>query len=223
MFPSDPTVAVTVPSLGFLIKHPGLSGQSCPKYSLFDLGLRDHLNMYMNEQQTLHQSQKAYVLGPGVALLLRQGGLDPNDIDTVILSRLHYDHHGDSEDFPDSECIVGAGSLELLRNELNIKSSHQFFDKDLFKGRSRVSELPSAEDPPWKPLGPFGGAFDLLGDGSIYVVDAPGHLPCHINLLCCTNPTEWKYLGGDSLRLSSGQCEFATWTDDHGDMHCIHA
>ena len=48
-------------------------------------------------------------------------------------------------------------------------------------------------------LGPFPRVYDYLGDGSTFIVDAPGHLPGHINLLVRTNPHgSWLYLAGDS-------------------------
>jgi glyoxylase-like metal-dependent hydrolase (beta-lactamase superfamily II) len=50
-----------------------------------------------------------------------------------------------------------------------------------------------------RALGPFPRAYDYFRDGSMFVIDAPGHLPSHINLLVRTNPRgSWLYLAGDS-------------------------
>lgn len=224
--PSDPKAVVTVPSLSFLITHPGVEGQGTPRYLLFDLGLRAELHNYMKEQKSHLGSRVPYRLGPGVPQILQNGGLDPIDIDTVIISHVHYDHHGDPADFPRAQFYLGSGSLALLQHGLGrSNASHQYFDPNLFREVSRVEEFPSPSTPLWKPLGPFDATFDLFNDGSIYVVDAPGHLPGHINLLCRLGDQKWIYLGGDSchdLRLLSGEREIATWMDVHGQANCIH-
>lgn len=223
--PSDNHARITVPSLSFLITHPAPEGQDKPSYMLFDLGLRTHLNDYMVDQQSHLQSRIPYRLGPGLSQGLGQRGLDLDDITTVILSHVHYDHHGDPAQFSNAEFFVGAGSLNLLRNGTGISESHQVFDPNLFQHVSRVSELPSTDMAAWKPLGPFNAALDFFKDGSVYVVDAPGHLPGHINLLCRLGPEKWIYLGGDSchdMRLLNGERQIATWVDVHGNTGCIH-
>jgi glyoxylase-like metal-dependent hydrolase (beta-lactamase superfamily II) len=48
-------------------------------------------------------------------------------------------------------------------------------------------------------IGPFPHAMDFFGDGSVYVVDAAGHAPGHINLLARTSADgAWICLAGDS-------------------------
>jgi len=225
--PSNFNTSITVPSLSFLITHPGLEGhgQVQPRHILFDLGLRARLEDYTKENQSHLQSRIPYQLGPGVAETLRQGGLNPAQIETVILSHVHYDHHGDPADYPNAQFLLGSGSLSLINHGLGASASHQFFDPDLFRDIARVEELPDPQNSGlWKQLGPFERTFDLLGDASIFVVDAPGHLPGHINLLCRIGPCKWAYLGGDSchdVRLLSGECAVATW-QDKGRETCIH-
>ncbi|KAL2786634.1 beta-lactamase-like protein [Aspergillus keveii] len=217
--------AVTVPSLSFLITHPGTGSETKPRYLLFDLGLRAKLGDYMKQQQIHLESRRPYVLGPGVAQWLRHGGIDPADIDTVILSHIHYDHHGDPAELSNAKFFVGAGSLNVLKDGLGISASHQFFDPDLFRNTTEVNEFPSPDTPSWRAVGPFEAALDFLGDGSVYVVDAPGHLPGHTNLLCRVGPAKWIYLGGDSchdVRLLTGERQIATWADAHGNTGCIH-
>jgi glyoxylase-like metal-dependent hydrolase (beta-lactamase superfamily II) len=80
----------------------------------------------------------------------------------------------------------------------------------------------------WKQTSIFESTLDLFGDGSVYVVSAPGHLPGHLNLLCRVEGGKYIYLAGDSVhdpRLLSGEKEIATWTheNDPAITCCIHA
>ncbi|PYH70759.1 MBL fold metallo-hydrolase [Aspergillus vadensis CBS 113365] len=199
----------------FLIAHPRAI---LPRYLLFDLGLRSRLERYLPAQQApLTNHVAPYRLGRGVAQHLRDGGLDPDAVDTVILSHLHYDHHGDPGDFPQSRFIVRAGSLSLLHRGLEGTSvSHQAFDAELFRTVQSSGAV---------PLGPLPAALDLLGDGYVYVVDAPGHLPGHLNLLCRLGLHGWIYLGGDScrdVRLLNPERGIVTREDKQSVCHCIH-
>ena len=81
---------------------------------------------------------------------------------------------------------------------------------------------------PWQSKSVFPHAIDIFHDGSVYIVDAPGHLPGHINLLCRVEADRYVYLAGDSYhdaRLLSGEKDIATWNDNScpGVVCCIHA
>ncbi|KAK0629395.1 beta-lactamase-like protein [Bombardia bombarda] len=87
-------------------------------------------------------------------------------------------------------------------------------------------------DKPWGALSDFSlpSTLDLFGDGSLHIVDAPGHLPGHINLLARISSeeggTRWVYLAGDSChdrRIMRGEREIGEWKDQHGHTCCIHA
>lgn len=209
----------TVPSLTFLITHPGPPE---PWYMMFDLGLRKARERYPEVLQKHIDGRAPYDLAPGVAAQLEAGGLDPAAIHAVMLSHVHYDHHGDPEDFPNATFRVGHGALDVLKHGLGAIASHQHFDPDTLPA-DRSKELPDPDGGDWKPLGPFPKAHDLRGDGSIYVIDTPGHLPGHVNLLCRTKE-RWLLLCGDAFhdrRLLTGEKEIGTWEGPHGTL-CIH-
>jgi glyoxylase-like metal-dependent hydrolase (beta-lactamase superfamily II) len=77
----------------------------------------------------------------------------------------------------------------------------------------------------WRPVGPFPLAHDFFGDGSMYLVDAPGHCPGHMNLLVRTSSDgAWLYLAGDALhdrRLLTGEYTMATKTAEDGTVSAI--
>lgn len=47
------------------------------------------------------------------------------------------------------------------------------------------------------PLGSFDRALDLYGDGSLYLLDAPGHMPGHIAALARVSPDSFVLLAAD--------------------------
>lgn len=77
----------------------------------------------------------------------------------------------------------------------------------------------------WQPLGPFPRALDFYNDGSLYIVDAPGHMAGHINVLARTSADgAWVYLAGDSAHhwnLVTGESDiFSEYRD--GEYDCAH-
>jgi glyoxylase-like metal-dependent hydrolase (beta-lactamase superfamily II) len=242
--PYDDSQKRTVPSLAFLISHPGLPLQGSedrkPIRMMFDLGLRSVMHRYTKMQQDHFRTRKPYALNLSIANQLASGGISAtDDIAFVMLSHVHYDHHGDPEDFPNAKFILGSGSLKLLQEGLGGRGTHQHFQADLLQVE-QVLELPHADGGDaefhltldnivlksrWTPLWTLPRTLDLFGDGSVYVVDSPGHLPGHINLLCRVGPDRWVYLGGDAchdMRLLTGERRISTWEDDHGNTLCIH-
>ena len=78
---------------------------------------------------------------------------------------------------------------------------------------------------PWKRLGPFPNALDFYNDGSLYIIDSPGHLQGHITALIRIGPGKWLYLAGDSCHhpdLLSGRRRIAQWETSSG-CACVHA
>jgi glyoxylase-like metal-dependent hydrolase (beta-lactamase superfamily II) len=78
----------------------------------------------------------------------------------------------------------------------------------------------------WQPHGNLPHVLDLFRDGSLLVVNAPGHLPGHINLLARTSLDHQIYIGGDAChdrRLLTGEKTIGEWNDAHGQVCCMHA
>jgi glyoxylase-like metal-dependent hydrolase (beta-lactamase superfamily II) len=77
----------------------------------------------------------------------------------------------------------------------------------------------------WEKLGPLPNVIDVFSDGSVYLVDSPGHLDGHLNLLARLGPRKLLYLAGDAChdrRIMRGELEIRTWTNLHGEQCCIH-
>ncbi|KAL1884028.1 hypothetical protein Daus18300_000137 [Diaporthe australafricana] len=215
-----------VPSLSFLIVHNNDNGQRTN--ILFDLGLRRNVDDYIAPVRNHLQFRQPMNTLPDVKQTLVDGGVSPSDIGHVIISHVHWDHTGTPADYPQAQFWVGDGALNVLENGLGSHMSHSHFESELFTDLS-VKEFPK---PPtggeggdgWQKLGNF-WVYDFMGDGSVWVVDAPGHLPGHVNLLARLEQKRWIYLVGDAChdrRLLTGEKKIAEWKDTEGRSCCIH-
>jgi len=96
-------------------------------------------------------------------------GVKPEQIELVGVSHLHLDHIGQASSFPKATLLIGAGDWSVLTT------------KPLPAG---VNAAPVA---PWVEGGgkvdPVKGDRDVFGDGSVTMIDLPGHTPGHHGLL----------------------------------------
>lgn len=230
---ADPEKRSTVPSMCFLIQHPSTEKQR-PERLVFDLGLKRDLASYVQGMQA-HISQRHPIRTlPDVKATLLEGGLDPvSDVDFVLLSHSHWDHIGTPTDFPNSKFVVGSGTLHLYDNGAPHYPS-EMFERDLLP-RDRTYELPPTmstdtaaaqqTEHKWQPLSAFPNTIDFFNDGSVYVIDTPGHLRGHINLLLRLSAGKWVYLGGDCChdpRILRGEKGIAEYDDGHGGKRSVH-
>ncbi|OCL05537.1 hypothetical protein AOQ84DRAFT_298755 [Glonium stellatum] len=235
---ADPSKRTTVPSLSFLIQHPSprRPDRTTTKL-LFDLGLKRDLSGYRTLQQQHIAQRQPISTSPDAAASLRAGGLDPADIDLVMLSHVHWDHVGTPADFSTATFVVGAGTLRVLRDGDGPNYPRELFNADELPA-DRTVELPpvraDAEEGAqvrrtehvWAPFAGFPAAVDFFGDGSVWVIDAPGHLTGHVNLLTRVGPGRWVYLGGDcchDVRILAGEKSIAEYEDGRGGIRSVHA
>ncbi|KAI0644569.1 hypothetical protein C8Q79DRAFT_1011601 [Trametes meyenii] len=215
-----PGERVALPDLAFLLRHSGAH----PPF-LFELGVRtDTARLPAGTRAAIAKAGIA-VEGPATNLraALARGGLAPDTVAHVCVSHIHLDHAGDPALFPRARLLLGAGSEGLV-------AAHGPDFHDTFfaialppaesEARARVEFLDPAG---WPPLGPFPHARDWYGDGSVYVVDAAGHVPGHVNVLARTSADGgWVFLAGDSThdwRVIHGAARFA----HHPTKGCMHA
>ena len=160
------------------------------------------------------------------------------------LQQVHWDHIGEPRDFPTSTFVVGHGALALLDGtSSSLRGGHSFFESDLLpEGRTIELSEPLAHTlmkhdsrtasgeinlkSSWQAYGSLPEVLDLFRDGSLLVVNAPGHLPGHINLLARISEDHQVYMAGDAChdrRLLTGEKTIGEWNDAHGHICCIHA
>lgn len=209
-----------VPSLAFLLTHAQTRARL-----LFDLGMDPE-----------HEYTEVYKARPHIGIIhkpvppvdivssLKKGGLKPEDVSHICLSHVHWDHVGNPSLFPKAEFIVGGEARKLFSPGFptNPKSA---FPEDLLPAER--TKFVDTENDDWRPVGPFPRALDYFGDGALYIVDSPGHLPGHLNILARTsNDGAWIYLAGDSAhdwRLVRGEGNIAEFVDESRGRICIHS
>lgn len=232
---------------------PGRPGSKTTNI-VFDLGIKRDLSSYAPSQEAHIAGRQPIITEPDCAASLRKGNLEPTtDVDMVMLSHVHWDHVGTPGDFPASVFVVGSGTLDMLRNGAGPLYPASIFNDDEVPA-SRTVELPpvlrpngdgeytepphtppnpqardllpaAAADWAWKPLAAFPAAIDLYGDGSIHVIDAPGHLYGHVNLLARIGEKRYVYLGGDCChdpRILRGEKGIAIYDDGKGGTRSVH-
>ncbi|KAG6902653.1 hypothetical protein C0995_013778, partial [Termitomyces sp. Mi166 len=206
-----PGEVLTAPSLAFLLQH-STNGQNF----LFDLGIRKDWHTYPPETVKLIETF-GLSIPQDVVESLAKGGMLPSEISTICLSHVHFDHMGDYTLFPKSTLLLGEESKHVLAPEY----VEPLIIKDLPLDRTKF--LSTVE---WQPLGPFPRAFDFYGDGSLYIIDAAGHLPGHLNVLARTSADgAWIFLAGDSAHhwdLVTGKGQIAIHEHMHGFFRCAY-
>lgn len=101
---------------------------------------------------------------------LAELGVKPGDIDFVGVSHLHFDHIGQLDLFPNATLLIGKDDWDLI----NAKEPDPRIDTAPFK--LWLGGAPGKSDP-------VDGDKDVFGDGSVVMLDMPGHTPGHHSLL----------------------------------------
>lgn len=83
------------------------------------------------------------------------------------------------------------GHLASGKPDPNVQWDGRFFDPN--NATERWKEL----EGPWMPFGPFEKAMDFFGDGSFWVIQAPGHMQGNLCAAAKIESGDWVLLGSD--------------------------
>lgn len=153
---------VTIPYLVFLVDHPDGT-------VLFDCG--PHPDLAVDPRTRLGAAAETYriAVAPGedAASRLRAADIDPDGIEHVVCSHLHYDHAGGLSSFP--------------RATIHVQAVERAFAAS--PSESQRNEYVPADCPPGATWHELSGRHDLFDDGSVVTVPTPGHTPGHQSML----------------------------------------
>ncbi|EGO53905.1 hypothetical protein NEUTE1DRAFT_103417 [Neurospora tetrasperma FGSC 2508] len=196
---------LAAPMFAFLIQHP-VTGRSL----LFDLGMRKDIEN-MPPKLLHHFGEIGWTLSAekNVADILKENKFDVSRVEAVVWSHYHFDHIGDITTIgPQAALIVGPGFKKGLMPGYPTNPDSPILEAD-YKDRELIEvDFTSAasDGKNWKRLqiGRF-PAVDYFGDGSFYLLDAPGHAIGHMcGLARVTSQQTDGYdsficLGGDAV------------------------
>lgn len=110
---------------------------------------------------------------------LTRVGVRPDQISFVGISHYHGDHTGQAADFPGATLLIGTPDWEVIR--ARPEEAAKF--TPWISGGSRVQPVPADHD--------------VFGDGSVMMLNMPGHTPGHHTLLVRLPTTGYVLLSGD--------------------------
>ncbi|PIG81788.1 hypothetical protein AARAC_011840 [Aspergillus arachidicola] len=119
-----------------------------------------------------------------------------SDIEAIVWSHNHFDHTGDPSRFPTStQLIVGPGVKKGSWPGYPSRPDGTVLDSDAVGREIREINF----DNTGLRIGRF-DAFDYFGDGSFYLLDAPGHSAGHMCALARTTayPPSFVFMGADA-------------------------
>lgn len=172
------------------------------RHILFDLGVRRDWEKYAPRTVALIKATTVVQTEKNVSEILDDDtsglGIRSKDIEAVIWSHGHFDHIGDPATFPPStELIVGAGIKDQLFPGYPTRPDAIVLDADV-SGR-RLREIDVKKESQGLRIGRF-DAMDFFGDGSFYLLDAPGHAIGHVCGLArvTASPDSFVLMGADA-------------------------
>ncbi|KAL3495817.1 beta-lactamase-like protein [Aspergillus germanicus] len=183
------------PSYAFLIEHP--SGRNL----LYDLGVRkDPENLAPVVVEHISRNGWHVSARSNVREQLEQHGVNPKSIKAIIWSHWHYDHTGDPSTFESSTAlIVGPGFKDTFLPGYPSNEGSPILESDYAGRELREFDFTTEK----LRIGQF-GAVDYFGDGSFYILNAPGHTVGHITALArvTASPPSFIFMGGDCCHHS---------------------
>ncbi|MBY0284362.1 MAG: N-acyl homoserine lactonase family protein [Sphingomonas sp.] len=173
-FPAKSSMRFT--SSCYLIKH----GDS---YLLWDTGLSTALKgVPTNDKDPISAT-----LTVTIPEQLAKIGVKPSDISIIGISHYHFDHTGQAGAFPQAKLLIGKGDYDSLAATPPKNGADPTPLKNWIGG-------PGASEP-------VAGDKDVFGDGSVTMIDLPGHTPGHHALLLKLPKLGAVLLSGDQVHL----------------------
>ncbi len=107
-------------------------------------------------------------------------GYEASDVRKVVVSHLHFDHIGCINEVPQAELLVGTREWRQLAEPHPERDFILREHIELPGARWQQVEFQQTDDSLFLP---FGGCFDVMGDGSMILLPTPGHTVGSLSML----------------------------------------
>jgi N-acyl homoserine lactone hydrolase len=128
------------------------------------------------------------------AAQLRARGIEPQTLGLIVMTHLHFDHASALAEFPAATVLV---SRQEWRAAHSRGASLQGYSAPQLDPRLSYRTL-DFRGPAAHARGPFERTLDLFGDGSLTLLDTPGHSAGHLSILARLRERE-ALIAGDAL------------------------
>lgn len=189
----------------FLLEHPGAGP------ILVDTGLHPSTAERLQENfgrvnayffRTLRTSPDR-----SVSAQLSAKGFDPHTISLVLMTHLHVDHASAMSEFPAATFICSDAEWQSATARLGVWSGYV---RRQLPAPSRVHTIDfDSGDTERHP--PFERSIDLFGDGSVRLLNTPGHTSGHMSLLVRLSGREALLIGDAVYTLRNIREDILPW------------
>jgi N-acyl homoserine lactone hydrolase len=135
---------------------------------------------------------------------LRERGIDPADVELIVMTHLHYDHSSGLSQFPHARVLVDAREREAAAGDSMLQGY--------------IERLHATPGQRWETFPHEEAVHDVLGDGTITMISTPGHTAGHRSIVLRLAGGRELLLTGDAAyarrTVEESLVPLLTWKDD---------
>lgn len=205
VLPGSPKRRIRFPALVVRMRHPRLG------VILYDTGyaprVLDHCRSL--PERILPWVTEIHVDESQTAkALLAEEGIAPEQVAHVILTHFHVDHVGGCDEFPDARLHLHRPSLERLRRASRWSTMRHGVVSSLLPSPARRIEDIASRARIATGFEFFPDAWDAFGDGSVMMVELPGHADGQLGALLTATGGRRFFLVTDACWVEQAYRDF---------------
>lgn len=187
---------IHVPIVAFLIEHPSAGA------ILIDTGFHRAIADGPAAERNRNLGSIRRFVGANIEMRAEQTaaaqlyarGIQPETIGLIVMTHLHFDHASALADFPAATVLVSTREWRAAHAR---GASLQGYSAAQLDPRLAYRTV-DFQGPATQAWGPFERALDLFGDGSLTLLDTPGHSAGHLAVLARLRERE-ALIAGDAI------------------------